>query len=450
MKITLKEIELPELDKPKQSLLLDSTMKKRYEKIIALMEDYKYDYLLIYCDLEHGGNFEYLTGFVTRFEESLLILSKKKNYLIAGNENINKETISRCPVEGIHYAPFSLPNQPNEGGMSLKEIFENIGMSNQSIGLVGWKLINENKFDIPHWIVRDVESITNRVRNATNLFIDPEIGARVINDENELAYYEYGSSLASYGILKALYTLKEGISEVELGGILDNHGQRNNVVTIAATGKRFENARISPTNKEVQLGDAISLTVGYKGGLQSRAGYAVSKASDLHISNQDYLEKLCIPYYTALVKWLQTIHVGCSGDEIYKLIESVLPKSQYNWSLNPGHLCADEEWLSSPIYEGSKTKLKSGMILQYDIIPSMQGYAGVSCEGGICLADEQLRNKLRSKYPEKYKSFEQRKQYMSETLGINVSDDVLFMGNADMFYRPFLLSNKAFVIETSI
>lgn len=40
------------------------------------------------------------------------------------------------------------------------------------------------------------------------------------------------------------------------------------------------------------------------------------------------------------------------------LIESVLPKEIYHWQLNPGHLTADEEWMSSPIYPGSEKMLK--------------------------------------------------------------------------------------------
>ena len=62
--------------------------------------------------------------------------------------------------------------------------------------------------------------------------------------------------------------------------------------------------------------------------------------------------------------------------------------------------------------------LKSGMILQFDIIPSVEGYAGVSCEGGIALADAGLQEKIKHSYPEKYEAFMKRREYMRKILGI--------------------------------
>ena len=83
------------------------------------------------------------------------------------------------------------------------------------------------------------------------------------------------------------------------------------------------------------------------------------------------------------------------------------------------------------------------MILQFDIIPSMKGYGGTSVEGGIVLADEKLRQEIASTYPDHYEKFEKRRKYMIETLGIQLSKEVLPMGNADAYYRPYLLSDKA-------
>ena len=143
---------------------------------------------------------------------------------------------------------------------------------------------------------------------------------------------------------------------------MNAEGQRPSVVTIFSTGDRFAKKQTCiPRGKAIQLGDKLSLTTGYKGGLTSRAGYAVSDPSQLPEGAQDYLEKLAMPYYAAVAEWLETIHVGLGGGELYEHIERVLPKSQYHWSLNPGHLSADEEWLCSPITPGSTIPLASGM-----------------------------------------------------------------------------------------
>lgn len=186
--------------------------------------------------------------------------------------------------------------------------------------------------------------------------------------------------------------------------------------------------------------------LGIKGG-SSRAGYAVHAVEELPEDKQDYLEVLAKPYFAAIVTWLENIRIGMKGKELYQLIEIVLPKSEYHWSLNPGHLIGDEEWMSSPIYEGSEHTLKSGMMLQTDIIPGRFGYAGTSCESGIVLADSKLKEEIKNQYPEIYRIFEKRREYMIQELHINVSDDVLLMNDTVAYYRPFMLNKNNILIK---
>jgi len=73
-------IALKKVPKPQQEtglapvLLTDATMEQRRERLLGSMKREGMDALVIYADLEHGGNFEYLAGFLPRFEEALLIL----------------------------------------------------------------------------------------------------------------------------------------------------------------------------------------------------------------------------------------------------------------------------------------------------------------------------------------------------------------------------------------
>lgn len=135
-------------------------------------------------------------------------------------------------------------------------------------------------------------------------------GARTTNNANEIAHYEFGAALASDCMLDAMDLIDEGVTEMELGDRLVRYGQHTSVVTIAASGPRFVRGNMYPTENRIKVGDPIALTVGYRGGLSSRAGYAV--------------------------------------------VEQVLPKTEYHWNLCPGHLTAEEEWMSSPVYEGSE------------------------------------------------------------------------------------------------
>lgn len=451
-KARLKNVPLPKCDNSGVPVFLtDETMNARKNKVLERMKRYQLDVIIVYGDLEHGSNFEYLTGFLPRFEESLLVLHQdERAYLLLGNENTKMANYTRLPAELIHAPYFSLPNQPMTGELPFTEYFKQAGVkAGQRVGIVGWKYFtsrmadNRKLFDIPYYIVESIkEAAGGEVFNVTGLFIGGEEGARITNNANEIAHYEFGSSLASDGVLNAMNALAPGKTEMELAGLLNLYGQPNSVVTICAAGDRFYKANLYPGNKQVALGDRISITVGYKGGLSSRAGYAVYRQEELPEENRDYMKKLAAPYFTAITAWLECIRIGMEGDGLYRIIEQVLPKAQYHWSLNPGHLTADEEWMSSPIFPGSTQKLKSGMLLQLDIIPSMPGYGGIGAENGIALADQALQKELETEYPDLWKRIQDRKAYLKEQLGIHLGRDVLPLSSTVAYLRPYLLNKK--------
>lgn len=455
--ITKEEIELKNVVEPQQSLptgpvhLTDETMVERKAKVLNLMHEEGLDCLVIYGDLEHGSNFEYLTGFLTRFEEGLLVLHKTGDaYLLLGNENLNKASKARLTAKAIHVPHFSLPNQPMENEEPLTNYLAAAGLKNgQAVGLVGWKMFTTKQqagrkiFDAPYYVVQAlIEIVGDQLGNYADLFIGGASGARTTNNANEIAHYEFGAQLAGFGLMQALNQLQVGVSEMTLGSLLNQAGQPNSVVTIAAAGERFIKANLYPTAKTAGLGETLSLTVGYKGGLSSRAGYIAQTAADLPIDQKDYLEAVAKPYFAAVVSWLENIKINSTGAAIYELIEKVLPQEKYHWHLNPGHLVADEEWMSSPIYPGSKEILRSGMLLQIDIIPSVAGYAGASCESTIALADAQLRQTLQTDYPQLWEKISERRRYLQETLNIQLHPEVLPMSDTVAYYRPFMLAKQ--------
>lgn len=130
------------------------------------------------------------------------------------------------------------------------------------------------------------------------------------------------------------------------------------------------------------------------------------------------------------------------GGEVYDLIEETMPKTEYNWSLCPGHLTADEEWMSSNIYENSKELVQSGMLYQIDIIPSKSGYAGTSAESTVLLADENLRKQIAQEEPELWNRIQKRRKYIINELNISLNDDVLPMCSTVAYLRPFLLNKE--------
>ena len=441
--------------------LSDETIHERTEKVLAGMRARGLDQLVVYCDVEHAGNFNYLMGFFTRFEESLLLVNADGTMrVVLGNENLNKASKARIAIDSDHvtHAPvFSLPNQPDTVGKPLGDLLREAGVRpGARVGAVGWKLFSAARqnardcLDVPAFVadaLHDVVGSEGAVVNAADVFIGSD-GARTTNNANELAHYEFGASLASDCVLDAMDAIAPGVSEMELGDRLVRYGQHTSVVTIAASGPRFIKANMFPTTTSVGVGDPIALTVGYSGGLSSRSGYAVACADELPEGSEDYLERIAVPYFNAYAQWLEAVHVGMRGGELFEEIERVLPRAEYGWSLCPGHLTAEEEWLCSPVYEGSGEVLRSGMLFQIDIIPSVAGYVGVSAESTVALADAALRAELAEQYPELWSRVCSRRAYLREKLGINVNEDVLPMCGTVAYLRPYMLAkDKALVVR---
>ena len=457
--ISYKDIPCPQIgDEILPVDLTDETMKHRKSLLLDKMKEREYDVLVIYGDREHGHNFSYLTGFEPRFEEALLVIHKNgEAFLLMGNESAKMVQFSRINASGIAVPYFSLPNQPMNNDEGLRAVFEKANIcEGMKVGIIGWKMftseVEDNKrlFDVPHFMVEAIANIVGenaKVENATDVMIHPQSGIRTQVNTNEIAHYEFGATLASRGMLDLMNQIEVGKTEMELADKLALLGQPTTVTTICATGERFTNATVFPRNKKVKVGDRFSATVGFRGGLSNRVGYAAENEGDLGSEN-DFLESMSKPYFAAACTWYSSIEIGVSCGKIYDLIEEVIPKKEYGWHLNPGHYVATEEWMSSPFYEGSEIKIKDGSMFQMDIIISKSDVGGANAEDGIAVAGKELREDIAEKYPEVWKRIEKRREYMKDVLGIELKPEVLPLSDIAGYYRPFFLcKNKALVVK---
>lgn len=463
MTIKLNQVTLPTIHTNLESVILSNeTMAARKENFLAKMKQESIDTAIIYADREHGANFEYLTGFIPRFEEACLVIhADGESYLLLGNENLKLAEHSRIPAKAVHVPYFSLPNQPMTGEKTLADHFKESRISSEAtIGVVGWKLFtsaqydNSALFDLPFYVVDSlIQYVVDRkqLKNFASALISPEGGLRTTHNANEIAHFEYGATLAGKGMFEAIQAVEEEKTEKEIGSLLAQEGQPNTVTTISAAGQRFTHATLYPRDNKALLGDNYSMTVGYKGGLSSRAGFVAASKEDLPENQSDYLEKVGIPYFTAYTAWLENIKVGTVGDTFYSMIEEVFPSETYGWSLNPGHYTGDDEWMSSPFFKGSKAEVKSGQLFQVDIIPSVPGYSGASCEEPVAIADKALQNELKENYPEVWGRIETRRNYIKNVIKIDLSDDVLPLSDTVAFYTPFFLNKTlAYTKESSV
>lgn len=459
MNIELANISAPEIHRQARSVTLtDATLAERKGKLLGRMQQHHLDAVIIYADREHGANFEYFTGFIPRFEEAcLVVLASGKSSLLLGNENLKMVNHARIVANAVHVPFFSLPNQPMVGERPFADYFLEAGLSPGSrIGVIGWKLFtaktlnNAMLFDLPSFIVdalRDFVGEQGALTNATGVLISPEEGIRTLNNANEIAHYEYGATLAGAAIFDALQAIDVGKREREIGALLAREGQPNSVTTICATGDRFSDATLYPRDKAITLQDKFALTVGYKGGLSSRSGFVIERGDQLPADQNDYLERIAKPYFRAYLTWLETLEIGLSGQSMYAAIEAVLPRADYGWTLNPGHYTADEEWLASPFFSDSTAIVQSGQLFQIDIIPSVKGYAGASCEEPIAIADENLRLQISSLYPDLWQRIQQRRTWLKAVINVDLREEVLPLSDTVAFLTPFLLSKRQALVR---
>lgn len=448
------KVASPEVSRPEAPVLIsDKTYQLHFERLRKAMAEAGLDAVVIYADKEHGDNFYFFTGWEPRFEEAALVVRLAgTSAMVLGNEMYKMHQYSRLAVKPILCPYFSLPNQPMEGERPMSEVWAQSGLlEGDTVGLIGWKMFtsatadNELLFDMPYFWVQSIQKAIGdegHLKNAAHLLIDPDHGIRTTLEADEIAYYENNAALASLCIQDLLYDLKPGANERELANHLVAYGQTTPCHPMCATGERFNGAQVSPRDKIVQLGDRFTTSMSLRGGLTCRAAYVAHGPQDLPEETQDYVDALARPYFAAVATWYETIGLGVTGGQLYDAIEQVFPKEAYGWFLNPGHLCASEEWMSSPFSKSSADTLKSGMILQMDIIPSMAPYASTNAEEGVALADEALRRQLETEYPALWQRVQQRRAYMMEELGIRLKPEVLPLSNLAACVRPFLLDRE--------
>jgi hypothetical protein len=101
--------------------------------------------------------------------------------------------------------------------------------------------------------------------------------------------------------------------------------------------------------------------------------------------------------------------------------------------------------MSSPIAAGSSDELRSGMVVQIDVIPSHPVYFSTRMEEGIVIADAGLRAALAARHPDVLRRCDARRAFMRDTLGYKVPDTVLPLADVAGMVTPFFLSPRLVV-----
>ncbi|MGQ0850024.1 MAG: M24 family metallopeptidase [Actinomycetota bacterium] len=444
----LTKVALPDFGMPRRMPeIMPDLYRKRLWQLRTLVAERGYDVLVVYADREHSANLSYLTGFDPRFEEALLVVGMDGDpAILVGNECWGMAEAAPLAMRRHRFQDFSLPSQPRDRSQPLAVILGDEGISTGSrVGVIGWKTFaSPETIDIPTYIVdilRALTGTTGVVENATDLFIDPAEGLRVINEPEQLALFEYAACHTSGGVRRLIFQLREGMTEQEAVRLLEWNGMPLSCHLMLTAGDRATLGLLSPTDRPIGYGDRFTVAFGIWGALNCRAGFVVREAADLPHGISDYVDRLVGPYFEAVAEWYRALHVGQTGAALQEIIDRRLGDPFFGIFLNPGHQLHLDEWVNSPVSPGSKTELRSGMAMQVDIIPATgTDYFTTNIEDGIALADEDLRFRFASAYPDAWHRIQARRAFMRDAIGIDLHPDVLPLSNIPAYLPPFLLS----------
>ena len=456
MTIQHTSVELPDFGMPSaEPILSPAIYERRIEKLRQKMQAQALDVVIVYGDREHNANMTYLCGYDPRFEESLLIVGKTGlPHLLLGNEGWGYAELAPLPVERVLFQSLSLMGQDRLSGVSLNDALAAAGInSGSNIGVAGWKYFTaaefpepEYAFETPSYLIdalRKISGNSQQVRNANAIFMNPEDGLRILNEAEQLAMFEYAACHTSSGLKNVLFKMRPGMTEMEATTLMQLNGFPLGAHTMLSNGPRAAYGLPSPSMNTLKVGEPFTMCMCLWGGLNARAGWLVHDETELPEGVKDYLQKLAIPYFRAIVKWYEHIGIGVPAGELYELIHGEIGDPFFGVKLNPGHYIHIDEWVHSPVFKGSKLQFKSGMALQVDVIPGTgTAYHTSNIEDGIALADEALRSEIAQKFPEMWQRIQARRKFMAEVIGIKLKPEVLPFSNIPAYLPPYLLSPK--------
>jgi Xaa-Pro aminopeptidase len=410
------------------------------------------DALIVYADREHFANLSYLTGYDPRFEEALLLLVPgRAPTLLVGNEGAAYAKVVPPAVEVLLYQSLSLVGQDRSASPPLADILRGAGIGGGGAtrpGIAGWKYFGPADttrpaewIDAPAFLVDELRALGCRPVNATGLFTEPGRGLRLVNDNDQLACFEFAAAHGSESMRRLLYGVRPGLTELEAFALYRPIGLPYSYHPVLLSGERAALGLASASGRVLRPGDPVSASLCYWGSNIARGGFLAESARDLPGAARDYVERLVAPYFACAAEWYETVGIGVTGGQLYDLVKRRLGDPFFGVHLNPGHFIHLDEWPSSPVYPGSDVVLRSGMALQLDIIPATGTvYHTTNIEDGIALADQAARDDLAARYPGLWQRVTARRRFMAEVLGIRLRPEVLPLSNLAGYLPPYWLS----------
>jgi Xaa-Pro aminopeptidase len=460
--ISLNKVILPDFGRAGvRPEIKSGTYLARMEKTLGKIRESGIDVIAIFADREHSANMSYLSGFDPRFEEALLLISKEgRKKLLVGNECMGYLPSEELGIEIELFQDFSLMGQTRNASRTLREILADFGITAKTkVGCAGWKTqsasmigLKSEAIEIPAYIVdllRDLSGTKENITNVNDIFMNNTDGLRIINEPEQIAFFEYAATVTSDGMLNFLKNLRAGVRENELSAFLNPRGLPLSCHTMTSFGEKARRGLSSPSDNVAKLGTQFSAAFGVWGSLTARAGFIAKSADDIPSEIRGVYEKYVFNYFSIIAAWYNVIKVGANAGEVFAVAEKARNPELIRFALNPGHFIHLDEWTNSPFSPENGTILQSGMAIQVDIIPRSTGlWCKSNMEDGIVLADENLRKTLAVEYPEMWRRIEARRQFMKDKIGIKLDESVLPLSNIPAWLPPFGLNTETVLVNS--
>jgi len=452
---TLKTIPMPEIALPTvRPTVPVSEYARRIEETISAIREEGLDVLVVFGDREQSGDLHFLTGVDPRFEEAILLLdSNGKRSILLGNENQSVGPDPSLGVEQVLYQELSPLGQFRHNPVQLAEVLAGFGISaGTKVGIAGGKYLTagfvkdpQNSFTVPSYLVDTVRELAGHanVQNAVEIFLNPSRGLRTVADVHQMAEYEYAGAVCSVSVNRAVRALRPGAVSWQVADNMFTFGLERSVHDMVNLGSRTAQGLKSPMHQVAQLGDAYQVAQGIRGALTCRSGAIANTVDDLAEDVREFYPALSGAYFDTLVTWYEALALGVTTGDVFSAADKSRNDDLFDFALNPGHLLDFEEWSVSPFTAGDRTRLRSGMVLQGDIIPAGKGpHVGVNVEDGLALADQELRTQIQNLYPEMWERITARREYVTKNIGVELDESVLLFSNTPLWHAPFSLDTS--------
>ncbi len=407
------------------------------------------DGLVVYGDRESFADLCHLTGLDPRFEEAILVLPRGgRATLLLGNENQAQEPASLLDIEIVLWQALSPAGQLRTRPLNLDAALRNAGIdAGARVGVAGGKSFArsyvtdaEHALSAPAYLADALRAIAGSrgdVVNAERIFTDPASGLRTSSSAEEIVQFEYAASVAARSVRRAMAAIAVGTPEFVVADELRDAGLPRSCHAMMQFGPR--QGLYSATARPAQLGDAFTIAFGLRGGLTCRAGAVARNADDLSPENASTFDDLVRNYFDVVSTWFESVAVGRTAGAVFEAVDGV--REQFSFSLNPGHHLHLEEWIHSAFEAGSEVALRSGSLLQCDVIPVVpRPDQYVNIEDGVALADDALRDELATLSPQLWSRIESRRAFLRDEIGVVLDDSVLPMTDLALWHTPYALS----------